>query len=147
MFEISGSIPPNHLARGYMDAVSERQPPMYFPLGGGTIKGVSKAGEIIWSRVFVENGRLNVDIGRGKAVALPDSEVKRRWSITTPQWPMMNAVLYGITRDQFMARHKSNHIQVAYAPDDQSARYALAAKAAAMAKLGITVHVCGSCGF
>jgi hypothetical protein len=60
---------------------------------------------------------------------------------------MMNAVLYGITRDQFIARHKSNHIQVAYAPDDQSARYALASKAAAMAELGIKVHVCGACGF
>jgi 3-oxoacyl-[acyl-carrier protein] reductase len=28
----------------------------------------------------------------------------------------MHAVTYGITRDQMMARHKSNHIQVAYAP-------------------------------
>jgi len=27
---------------------------MYFPLGGGTLKGISKPGEIVWSRVFVE---------------------------------------------------------------------------------------------
>ncbi|MEX2300489.1 MAG: fucose isomerase, partial [Bryobacterales bacterium] len=39
VFEISGSVPPQHLAGGYKGAVSERQPPMYFPLGGGTIKG------------------------------------------------------------------------------------------------------------
>jgi hypothetical protein len=145
VFEISGSAPPSHFANGYADAVSERQPLMYFPLGGGTIKGVSKPGEVVWSRVFVADGKLNVDLGRARSVALPDSEIKRRWSITTPQWPMMNAVLEGITRDQFMARHKSNHIQVAYAPDARGARRALAAKAAAMAELGIAVHLCGAC--
>ncbi len=145
VFEISGSVPPNHFANGYADAVSERQPPMYFPLGGGTIKGVSKPGEIVWSRVFVENSKLKVDIGRARSVALPDSEVERRWAITTQQWPVMNAVLCGITRDQFMARHKSNHIQVAYGPDSESARSALASKAAMMAELGIEVNLCGSC--
>ena len=35
---------------------------------------------------------------------------------TTPQWPIMHAVTHGVTRDQMMARHKANHIQVAYAP-------------------------------
>ena len=29
----------------------------------------------------------------------------------------MHAVFHGITRDQMMARHKSNHIQVVYAPE------------------------------
>jgi hypothetical protein len=117
---------------------------MYFPLGGGTIKGVSKPGEIVWSRVFVEDGRLNVDIGRGKAVSLPEAEIERRWSITTYQWPVMNAVLYGVSRDQLMARHRSNHIQVAYAPDPASAHSLMAAKACAMAELGITVNICGT---
>ena len=93
VLEISGAVPPNHFANGYMDAVSERQPPMYFPLGGGTIKGVSKPGEIVWSRVFVENSKLNVDLDLGRSVALPASESERRWAITTPQWPIMNAVL------------------------------------------------------
>jgi hypothetical protein len=143
VFEISGSVPPAHLANGFKDAVSERQPPMYFPLGGGTIKGVSKPGEIVWSRVFVENGKLNADIGRAKAVALPDTETQRRWSITTPQWPIMHAVLSGISQNQFMARHKSNHIQVAYTPDANGARSALAAKAAMMAEIGIAVNLCG----
>jgi len=144
VFEISGSVPPNHFENGYKDAVSERQPSMYFPLGGGTIKGVSKPGEIVWSRVFVKGGRLNIDIGRGRSVKLPDAEVQRRWSVTTPQWPMMNAVLYGVTRDQFMARHKSNHIQVAYAPNQTLADSLLASKAAAMSELGLTVNICGT---
>jgi hypothetical protein len=108
------------------------------------VKGVSKPGEIVWSRVFVDNGKLKVDIGRAKAIALPQEETERRWQITTPQWPMMHAVTYGVTRDQFMARHKSNHIQVAYAPDAAGANLALAAKAAAFCEMGLEVAICGS---
>src|ERR1017187_6198292 len=70
VLEISGSVPPQHLTGGYAGAVSERQPPMYFRLGGGTIKGVSKPGEIVWSRIYVEGGTLHADIGRAKAIDL-----------------------------------------------------------------------------
>jgi hypothetical protein len=55
----------------------------------------------------------------------------------------MHAVLHGVTRDQMMARHKANHIQVAYAPDAQGADEALATKAAAFQAMGIQVHLCG----
>jgi hypothetical protein len=144
VFEISGSVPPKHLIGEYSGAVSERQPPMYFPLGGGTIKGISKPGEIVWSRVFVVDGELHADIGRAKVIELPMEETERRWQITTPQWPIMHAVLYGITRDQMMARHKSNHIQVAYAPNGAGAQQALAAKAAAFDAMGMKVHLCGT---
>jgi hypothetical protein len=44
---------------------------------------------------------------------------------------------------QFMARHKANHLQVAYAPDDETADRALHAKAAMFAGLGVRVHLCG----
>lgn len=144
VFEISGAVPPSHFARGYAEAVSERQPPMYFRLGGGTIKGVSKAGEVVWSRVFVEGDRLHMDIGRCRAVALPEEETQRRWRMTTSQWPIMHAVLYGVTRDQMMARHRANHIQVAYAPDAATADAACAVKAAMAQRMGIRVHVCGA---
>ena len=46
----------------------------------------------------------------------------------------MHAVLHGVTRDQMMARHKANHIQVAYAPDADTADRALRAKAAMFAR-------------
>ena len=59
VFEISGAVPPNHLTGGYAGAVSERQPPMYFRLGGGSLKGISKPGEIVWSRIFVDGGMGN----------------------------------------------------------------------------------------
>lgn len=144
VFEISGAVPPSHFAGGYADAVSERQPAMYFRLGGGTIKGVSKAGEVVWSRVFVEGDRLHMDIGRCRAASLPEEETLRRWGATTSQWPMMHAVLYGVTRDQMMARHRANHIQVAYAPDAATADLAAAVKAAMAARMGIRVHACGS---
>ena len=28
---------------------------MYFRLGGGTLKGISKPGEIVWSRIFIDD--------------------------------------------------------------------------------------------
>jgi hypothetical protein len=48
-----------------------------------------------------------------------------------------------VTRDQMMARHKANHIQVAYGTDAASADGALAAKAAMFDAMGIAVHLCG----
>jgi hypothetical protein len=56
---------------------------------------------------------------------------------------MMHVVLHGVNRDQFMARHRANHVQVAYAPSREEADKALAAKAAMFAALGIHVHLCG----
>ncbi len=141
---ISGSAPPAHFVDGWRGASSERQPAMYFPSGGGTLKGVSKPGEIVWSRVYVQNDRLCMDLGRAAAVGLPPEETQRRWEATTPQWPIMHAVTYGITRDQFMARHKANHIQVAYATDEAEADRAMLAKAAMADEMGLDVFVCGT---
>ena len=55
----------------------------------------------------------------------------------------MHAVLNGISRDQMMARHKSNHIQVIYAPGEKQAHRACRIKAALIAELGLEVHFCG----
>lgn len=143
LFEISGAVPPAHLEGGYRGALSMRQRPEIFRLGGGTIRGVSKPGEIVWSRVFIENGRLCADLGRGASVQLPREESERRWRMTNPEWPIMNAVLYGVSQTQMMGRHKSNHIQVAYAPDADAADTALAAKAAMFHEMGLEVSVCG----
>ena len=144
VFLISGGAPPAHYIDGYKGTSSERQPNMYFPLGGGTCKGVSKPGEIVWSRIFVQNNELHMDIGRGGVVELPQRETDHRWQATTPQWPIMHAVTYGISRDQMMARHKANHIQVAYAESAQAANNALAVKIAMMQALGVNVHLCGT---
>ena len=57
---------------------------------------------------------------------------------------MMCAVLKGVNRDQMMARHKANHIQVAYAPDETLADKALTVKAAMFAEMGMQVHLCGT---
>jgi len=142
VFEISGSVPASHNG-GYDKSYSMRQPPMYFPLGGGTLSGVSKPGEIVWSRVFIMDGVLHVDLGRGTVVQLPAEETKRRLNATTPQWPIMHAVLHGVGRDQLMARHKANHVNVVYAPDAETADNALTAKAALFDQLGVQVHLCG----
>jgi hypothetical protein len=143
VFLISGAAPPAHFIGGYKGTSSERQPAMYFRLGGGTVKGVSKPGWIVWSRVFVDKSTLKFDTGLAEVVKLPEAETQDRWNLTTRQWPIMHAVLQGVSRDQMMARHKSNHIQVVYAPDKAAARNGLFAKAAAMAELGLEVAVCG----
>jgi hypothetical protein len=143
VFLISGAAPPAHFIGGYRGAVSERQPPMYFRLGGGSCKGVSKPGHVVWSRVFIMNGRLHCDLGVAEVVKLPRQETERRWRETTPQWPIMHAVLKGVSRDQMMARHKANHIQVVYAPNVTKAHRAARIKAAALAELGLDVHLCG----
>ena len=143
VLQISGAAPANHFIDGYAGASSERQPPMYFPLGGGSLKGIGKKGKIVWSRVFVEQGALHVDIGLGSVVELPQAEVERRWQSTTPQWPMVNAIFDGISRDSFMARHRANHLSIAYAKDAKEAQHALAVKAAMFHELGIRVHLCG----
>ena len=144
VFLISGGAPPAHFVGGYGGTSSERQPTMYFRLGGGTCKGVSKPGWIVWSRVYVSGGELHFDTGLAEVVQLPEEETNDRWRQTTPQWPIMHAVLQGISRDQMMGRHKSNHIQVAYAPDRAGAQGAMFTKAVAMDALGLKVHFCGN---
>jgi len=142
VFEISGSVPASHNG-GYDKSYSMRQPAMFFPLGGGTLSGVSKPGEIVWSRVFIMDGVLHADLGRASVVELPPEETQRRLDSTNPQWPIMHAVLHGVDRNQFMARHKANHLSVVYAPDAATADNALVAKAAMLAELGVKVHLCG----
>jgi hypothetical protein len=143
LLQISGAAPANHYVGGYAGATSQRQPAMYFPLGGGSLKGVGKPGKIVWSRVFVEGGALHADLGRGTVVSLPAAETERRWLETTPEWPIVHAVFHGVSRNQFMARHRANHVNVAYAPSTESADKALATKAAMLAEMGVTVHLCG----
>lgn len=143
VFLISGAVPPAHFVDGYARASSERQNPMYFRLGGGTLKGISKPGAIVWSRIYIEDNSLHCDIGTGSAVALPEDETQRRWNMTSSEWPIMHGVLDGVSRDQLMAKHKANHIQVVYATDKEKAREACKIKAAALQELGIQVNICG----
>ena len=94
--------------------------------------------------IYVEDARLKMDLGRAKVVELPGEETQRRWDETTYQWPIMHAVTYGVSRDQMMAKHKSNHIQVAYAESAEAADGAMMAKAAMAEALGLEVLVCGT---
>jgi hypothetical protein len=144
VFLISGSAPAEHHIGGWAGSDSLRQPPMYFRLGGGTLRGVAKPGEIVWSRIFVEGGKLKMDLGRAKVITLPQEETDRRWKETTVQWPIMHAVTYGVSRDQMMARHKANHIQVVYAKSAKEADLGMYTKAALAANLGLEVSLCGT---
>ena len=142
VYEISGSVPASHLG-GYQNAEAWRQSPVFFPAGGGTINGVSKPGQIVWSRVYIADGTLQVDMGRATVVDLPVEETHRRKNATNPEWPIANVVLHGVSRDQFMGRHKANHANIAYGSNAATADSALWAKAAMFTALGVRVHICG----
>ncbi|MEO1235612.1 MAG: fucose isomerase [Planctomycetota bacterium] len=144
VFLISGSAPPAHHIGGWRGSEGFRQPAMYFPNGGSTLRGVAKPGEIIWSRVYVADNKLKMDLGRAEVVKLPKAETQRRWDESTPQWPIMHAVTYGVDREQMMARHKANHIQCAYADSPAAADKALLTKAAMARAMGMEVAVCGT---
>ncbi|GAB2746694.1 fucose isomerase [Sinomonas soli] len=142
VYEISGSVPASHLG-GYEHAEGWRQDPVFFPAGGSTINGVSKPGEVVLSRIYIAEGVLNADLFRGTVVELPEEETQRRKEATNPEWPIAHVVLHEVTRDQFMAQHKANHVQLVYAPDAETADKALTAKAALLHRLGIRVRLIG----
>ena len=85
-----------------------------------------------------------MDVGRAGVIELPHEETERRLKATTYQWPIMHAVTYGVTRDQMMAKHKSNHINVVYATNAASADASAYAKAAMADALGMKVNFCGT---
>lgn len=141
-YEISGSVPASHLG-GWDKAEGWRQGHVFFPAGGATLNGVSKPGEIVLSRVFIADGILQADIFRASVVELPAAETERRKAATNEEWPLAHVVLHGVSRDQFMARHKANHAQLVYAPDAETADKALIAKAAMFDGMGIKVNLVG----
>lgn len=113
-FEISGSVPFEHLKGGIAGATGYRQPAMYFPKGGSSIHGQGKAGRLIWARAHYEGTQVILHIGTGTAVELPAAEFERRRRATTYEWPLLNCTIDGVGRDDLMAGHQSNHITIAY---------------------------------
>lgn len=141
-FEISGSVPFEHIKGGIAGATGYRQPAMYFPKGGSTIAGQGKAGCIIWARAHYEGTQVHMHIGTGRAVELPADEFERRRKATTYQWPLLNCTLDGVGRDDLMAGHQSNHITVAYV-DEAHLQDVLRAFVAQALTQGIKVCVAG----
>lgn len=103
----------NHDSNTLEGVHSYRQPVGYFPVPGGTFAGESLPGQITWSRAYIKDDELWMDIGRGEVVKLPKKKRDEWWNGTTPEWPLM-ATYLGIRRDTLMAHYMSNHIAVAY---------------------------------
>ncbi|SFT50094.1 L-fucose isomerase [Pseudovibrio denitrificans] len=142
-FEISGSVPFEHLKGGLAGATGYRQPAMYFPKGGSSIAGQCKAGAFLWARAHYEGTQVIMHIGTGHAVELPEDEFERRRKATTYEWPLMNCTLDGVGRDDLMAGHQSNHITVAYVPEEKLQDVLRAFVAQALTQ-GINVKIAGS---
>ena len=145
VFEISGAAPPAHHIGGWAGYRQPAPAADVLPLRRRDAARESPSPARSSGRaIFVEAGKLKMDLGRAHVVELPKAETERRWRDTTPQWPIMHAVLHGVSRDQMMARHKANHIQVAYANSDAEADLAMATKAGLAAELGLEVSICGA---
>jgi L-fucose isomerase-like protein len=66
-----------------------------------------------WSRCYIKDDELWMDVGRGEVVTLPPPVRDAWWQGTTRQWPFMAADL-GCSMETVMAHYMSNHIAVAY---------------------------------
>lgn len=113
VFLISGGAPPAHFG-GWKNTHVHRQPPLYFPLGGGTCSGISKPGVITWGRCYEAYGELGMDCGTGEVLDLPEAETRERLESTTLEWPIANVHIPGYGRNELMATHMSNHITIGY---------------------------------
>jgi hypothetical protein len=142
-FQADSGVPPQLLDLGWKGMNVVRQLSQFSPQGGGIMHGMCKSGEIVWSRMFMERGRLCMDIGRGRAVKLQHEEVRRRRTFCTQDWTIMNAILTGVTRDNLIARNRSNYINIAYADTPKNADHLMAVKAAMATALGVDVFLCG----
>lgn len=140
--EISGAVPFAHLKGGIAGAKGYRQTPMFFPYGGSTITGQGKAGRFIWARAYYVGTDVYLHVGTGTAVELPEEEFTRRRHATSFEWPLMNAILDGVTRDDIMAGHQSNHLSIAYVPEEKLQAVLKAFVAQAMTQ-NIRVFVAG----
>ena len=140
--EISGAVPFEHLKGGIKGATGYRQPAMFFPFGGSTIAGQSKAGRLLWARAHYEGTDVIMHIGTGTAVELPEAEFERRRRGTNYEWPLLNCILDGVTRDDLMAGHQSNHVTLAYVDEDKL-EFVLQAFVAQALTQGIHVKVAG----
>jgi L-fucose isomerase-like protein len=108
-----GAFAFNHDPSALHGVHSYRQPAGYFPIPGGTFAGESLPGKITWSRAYIRNGALWMDIGTGEVLKLPPKKRDTWWNGTTRQWPFMAADLM-VRQDTIMAHYLSNHIAVAY---------------------------------
>lgn len=151
---LSGNMPVEHTEAAWTNHQKpwsgfegRRHAYKYFEKGGICTKGLARPGEMIWSRVYKIGDELHLDIGRAGAVNLSkgkSGETERIWESVTYDWPLNEAVMYGVSRDSLMAGHMSNHISVSYAPDAVTANVLMFTIASTAYNLDYKVHLCGS---
>ena len=144
VFEISGSVPGLAQRRLRQVRTAMRQPPMFFPLGGGTLSGVSKPGEIVWSRVFIDGRRAacrpRPRHGRRAARRGDRSGASRP---PTPQWPIMHAVLHGVEPRPVHGPAQGQPRPGRLRARRRDRRPGAAAKAAMFDRIGVKVNLVG----
>ena len=133
VFEISGSVPVLHNGGSRSTRTALRQPPTRPPP-----RGVSKPGEIVWSRVFHRPRppahRPRPWLGARGAAKYTQPATR---APPAPGVAHSTEALHGVSRDELMARHKANHVQASDALNATAAHQTLRAKAALFAELGL----------
>ncbi len=76
---------------------------------------------------------------------LPEAEFERRRRATNYEWPLLNAVLDGVSRDDLMAGHQSNHLTIAYVEEAMLTEVLKAFVAQALTQ-NIRVYAAGDAG-
>jgi hypothetical protein len=149
-FNLSGNMPAEHTEQGryrreqsWAGYKARRHAWKYFPEGGICTEGLARSGEQIWARAYMIQGKKYMDLGRCGSINMHPDETERMWSSVSRNWPLDEAVMYGISRDELMAGHMSNHISVMYAPDAVSANVMMIGLAEMATNLGFEVNICG----
>ena len=141
---ISGAAPPAHFIDGWKGASSERQPGMYFRLGGGTLKGVSKPGHIVWSRVYVAERETTCGHRNSQSRVL--ARGRNRSTLERNHAPVADHAR-GLRRCDSRPDDGSTSIEShpgrLYAQRGRSTPRAARIKAAALSELGLEVCLCG----
>ena len=93
-------------------------------------------------RHYARHGLASVRAPLPAELELPAAEFERRRKATTYEWPLLNCKLDGVSRDELMAGHQSNHITIAYVAEDKLQDVLRAFVAQALTQ-GIQVSVAG----
>ena len=144
VFLISGAAPPAHHIGGYAGhglGASLRCTSAWRRHGHGASPSPARSsGAGSSSRA----ARLKLDIGRAEVVRAAARRDRAPLELTTPQWPIMHAVLHGVTPRPDDGPAQGQPHPGRLRRRRREADLALYAKAALASELGLEVSLCGT---
>jgi len=112
-FEISGSVPFEHIKGGIAAPPDTASPPCIFPKAARPFTARARLGDCCGRVRITKRHRCFCILAQAMRWSCRPPNLSRRRA-TTYAWPLLNCTLDGVGRDDLMAGHQSNHITVAY---------------------------------